>query len=117
MKSKEVLNLLRISRQTLTRYVSKGTIRVEVQPNKYYNYNDEDVYKILNKDIKRKIVIYARASTPKQKKDLENQIDFLKSWRFSNGNQLNAIYSDVASGISFNKRKDFFSHLFQKYGT
>ncbi|HEX7576061.1 MAG TPA: IS607 family transposase, partial [Candidatus Methanoperedens sp.] len=40
MKSKEVLNLLRISRQTLTRYVSNGTIRVEVQPNKYYNYNE-----------------------------------------------------------------------------
>ena len=111
MKSKEVLNLLRISRQTLTRYVSNGTIRVEVQPNKYYNYNEEDVYKILNKDIKRKIVIYARVSTPKQKKDLENQIDFLKSWCFSNGNQLNAIYSDVASGISFDKRKDFFVML------
>jgi len=109
MKSKEVLNLLRISRQTLTRYVSNGTIRVEVQPNKYYNYNDEDVYKILNKDIKRKIVIYARVSTPKQKKDLENQIDFLKSWCFSNGNQLNGIYSNVASGISFDKRKDFFA--------
>lgn len=111
MKAKEVLNLLRISRNTLTRYVSNGTIRIEVQPNKYYNYNEEDVYKILNKDIKRKVVIYARVSTPKQKKDLGNQIDFLKSWCFSNGNQLNAIYSDVASGISFDKRKDFFIML------
>ncbi|MCX9083650.1 MAG: IS607 family transposase [Candidatus Methanoperedens sp.] len=111
MKAKEVLNLLRISRNTLTRYVSNGTIRIEVQPNKYYNYNEEDVYKILNKDIKRKVIIYARVSTSKQKKDLENQIDFLKSWCFSNGNQLNAIYSDVASGISFDKRKDFFVML------
>uniref|UniRef100_A0A6H1ZZH3 Putative resolvase domain containing protein n=1 Tax=viral metagenome TaxID=1070528 RepID=A0A6H1ZZH3_9ZZZZ len=111
MKAKEVLNLLRISRNTLTRYVSNGTIRIEVQPNKYYNYNEEDVYKILNKDIKRKVVIYARVNTSKQKKDLENQIDFLKSWCFSNGNQLNAIYSDVASGISFDKRKDFFVML------
>lgn len=111
MKAKEVLNLLRISRNTLTRYVSNGTIRIEVLPNKYYNYNDDDVYKLLNKDIKRKVVIYARVSTSKQKKDLENQIDFLKSWCFSNGNQLNAIYSDVASGISFDKRKDFFVML------
>ena len=111
MKAKEVLNLLRISRNTLTRYVSNGTIRIEVQPNKYYNYNEEDVYRILNKDIKRKVVIYARVSTSKQKKDLENQIDFLKSWCFSNGNQLNAIYSDVASGISFDKRKGFFVML------
>ncbi len=111
MKSKEVLNLLRITRQTLTRYVKNGTIKTTLQPNKYYNYNDEDVYKLLNKDAKRKIVIYARVSTPKQKKDLENQIEFLKSWCFANGNQLNAIYSDIASGISFDKRKDFFIML------
>ncbi len=111
MKSKEVLNLLRITRQTLTRYVKNGIIKVTLQPNKYYNYNDEDVYKLLNKDIKRKTVIYARVSTPKQKKDIENQIDFLKSWCFSNGYQLGAIYSDVASGISFDKRKDFFIML------
>gem|GEM_PF-4862513 len=54
MKSKEVLNLLRISRQTLTRYVSNGTIRIEVQPNKYYNYNDEDVYKILSQTLRQR---------------------------------------------------------------
>ncbi len=108
MKSKEVLNLLRISRQTLTRYVKNKTINVRVMPNRDYNYNDEDVYKILNKDVKRKICIYARVSTPKQKKDLENQIDFLKSWSFNAGYQLNGIYADIASGISFDKRKEFF---------
>lgn len=147
MKAKEVLNLLRIARQTLVRYVKNGTIRVVELPNKQYDYNDEDVYKLLNKDIKRKIIIYARVSTPKQKKDLENQIEFLKSWCFNAGYQINSIYADVASGISFDKRKEFFimldeilehkvgkvviaykdrlsrvgfelfSHLFKKYGT
>ena len=147
MKSKELLNLLRITRQTLVRYVKNGTVRVVEMPNKQYDYNDEDVYKLLNKDIKRKIVIYARVSTPKQKKDLENQIEFLKSWCFNAGYQINSIYADVASGISFDKRKEFFvmldeildhkvdkvivaykdrlsrvgfelfSHLFKKYGT
>jgi putative resolvase len=111
MKSKEVLNLLRIARQTLVRYVKNGTIRVIELPNKQYDYNDEDVYRLLNKDIKRKIVIYARVSTPKQKKDLENQIEFLKSWCFNAGYQINAIYSDIASGISFDKRKAFFVML------
>ena len=111
MKSKEVLNLLRISRQTLTRYVKNGTIKTTTQPNGYYNYSDDDVYRILNKNIKRKICIYARVSTPKQKKDLENQIEFLKMWSFNAGYQLNTIYSDVASGISFDKRKDFFIML------
>ena len=111
MKSKDVLNLLRVTRQTLTRYVKNGDIRVTTLHNGYYDYNDEDVYKLVNKDIKRKIVIYTRVSTQKQKKDLENQIEFLKAWCFNSGYQLNTIYSDVASGISFDKRKGFFLML------
>jgi len=111
MRAKEVLNLLRISRQTLTRYVKSKKIKINHQSNGYYNYNEEDVYKLLNKDVKRKIYIYGRVSTPKQKKDLENQIDFLKTWCFNSGYKLNGIYSDVASGISFEKRKGFFKLL------
>ncbi|MHB1623466.1 MAG: MerR family transcriptional regulator, partial [Cuniculiplasma sp.] len=54
MKAKEVLNLLQISRKTLHVYAKDGRIRYTVMPNKLYNYNEEDVYKILNKDVKRK---------------------------------------------------------------
>ena len=147
MKAKEVLNLLRISRKTLHVYAHNGKIRYTVLPNKYYDYNGEDVYKLLNKDVKRKTMIYARVSTGKQKKDLENQIEQLKQWCFMNGFTINAIYSDIASGISFDKRNNFlemldeilnykvervvltykdrlsrigfelFKHLFQKFGT
>ena len=111
MKSGEVLKLLRISRPTLRRYIKKGWLRYEVMPNGQYNYNEEDVYKFLNKDVKRKVCIYARVSTPKQKKDLNNQIEMLKSYAFNSGYRVNAIYSDIASGISFDKRKDFFEML------
>ena len=111
MKANEVLNLLRISRKTLHVYASTGKIRFTVMPNGYYDYNDEDVYKLLNKDVKRKTVIYARVSTIKQKNDLNNQIEQLKQWCFMNGYTINAIYSDIASGISFDKRKGFFEML------
>lgn len=147
MLAKDVLTLLRIHRVTLHRYAESGLIRTIILPNKRYEYNDEDVYKLLNKDIKRKTVIYARVSTHKQKKDLENQIVMLKTWCVNSGIQINAVYQDVASGISFDKRKEFFemldeiiehriekvviaykdrlsrvgfelfSHLFNKYGT
>jgi predicted site-specific integrase-resolvase len=70
MKANEVLNLLRITRKTLHVYAATGKIRYTVMPNGYYDYSDEDVYKLLNKDVKRKTVIYARVSTNKQKKDL-----------------------------------------------
>ena len=49
-----------------------------VMPNKMHNYNEEDVYKILNKDVKRKTVIYARVSTSRQKNDLQNRIEQTK---------------------------------------
>ena len=111
MKANEVLNLLRISRKTLHVYASTGKIRFRVMPNGFYDYNDEDVYKLLNRDVKRKTVIYARISTIKQKNDLNNQIEQLKQWCFMNGYTINAIYSDIASGISFDKRKGFFDML------
>lgn len=111
MNSKNVLRLLRITRQTLTKYVKTGVIRVNVLPNRRYEYNEEDVYKILNKDLKRKTVIYARVSTHKQKSDLTNQIELLKQFCFNRGYTLSAIYSDVASGISFDKRTDLFDML------
>jgi len=59
----------------------------------------------LNKDVPRRVYAYARFSTNKQKKDLEDQIQLLKNWCFSNGIQLNVLFSDIASGISFEKRK------------
>lgn len=111
MKSKDVLRLLGITRVTLTKYVKEGIIGVTNLPNGRYDYSEQDVYKFLNKDCKRRTVIYARVSTKKQKSDLENQINMLKQFCFSNGYQLSAIYSDIASGISFENRNDFFKML------
>ena len=111
MKAKEVLRLLRISRQTLTKYVKDGLIKAETLPNGRYEYNEKSVYKFLNKDLKRKSYIYARVSTSKQKRDLENQIELLKQFCFTNGYVISGIYSDIASGINFEKRNDFFKML------
>ncbi|EMT39574.1 putative site-specific integrase-resolvase [Thermoanaerobacter thermohydrosulfuricus WC1] len=111
MKAKEVLELLKISRPTLTKYVKEGKIRVTVMPNGFYDYNEEDVYKIFMKGVERKTYIYARVSTPKQKKDLENQIELLKQFCFSNGYKIHGVFSDITSGISFEKRNEFFKML------
>ena len=111
MKAKEVLSTLRITRQTLTRYVKEGVIIVHVNPKGRYDYDEKSVYSFLNKNIERKTVLYSRVSTLKQKKDLQNQIELLKNYCFSNGLKINNIYSDIASGISFEKRVDFFKML------
>ena len=111
MKANEVLKLLRITRPTLTKYVKQGLVKVEKLPNGRYEYDSESVYSFLNKDMKRKTYIYARVSASKQKPDLNNQIELLKQFCFSNGYTISGIYSDIASGISFEKRNDFFKML------
>ena len=111
MKAKEVLQILRVTRPTLTKYVKDGLIEVTVKSNGQYDYNPDSVYKVLNKDIDRKTYVYARVSTLKQKQDLENQVQLLKTFCFQNGYVLNGVYKDVASGINFEKRTQFFELL------
>jgi len=111
MKTKEVLKILRISRSTLYRHLKSGTLKAIKNPNGYYDFDETSVYSLLNKDIPRKNYIYARVSTYKQKNALKNQIELLKNFCFQSGYKINGIYSDIASGINFEKRKDFFQLL------
>lgn len=111
MTAAEVLRILQITRPTLTKYVKEGKLKVTVKGNGRYDYDADSVYKMLNKDIERKTYLYARVSTSKQKKDLENQVQLLKNFCFQNGYVINGIYQDIASGISFDKRKHFFEML------
>lgn len=104
MKSNEVLSMLGISRVTLCRYVKLGKIRVVELPNGYYSYNKEDVYKLKGLDVKRKKVIYARVSTSKQKKELENQIETITAYVNKNGYGIDEVYSDIASGMNLDRK-------------
>lgn len=104
MKSNEVLSMLGISRVTLCRYVKLGKIRVVELPNGYYSYNKEDVYKLKGLDVKRKKVIYARVSTSKQKKDLENQIETITVYVNKNGYGIDEVYSDIVSGMNLDRK-------------
>lgn len=111
MKAKDVLKVLKISRQTLTRYVKQGILKVWRKENGQYEYDDKSVYKFLNRDVERKTVIYARVSTNKQKKDLEKQIELLKQYSFMRGLTIGGIYSDIGSGVAFDNREEFFVML------
>ena len=106
MKSNKVLKLLNITRPTLSRYVKEKIVKYKVQPNGFYDYDEESVYKILNKSIERKNVIYTRVSTQKQKPDLENQKKIVEKYCIENGIKISDIYSDIGSGINFD-RKEF----------
>jgi len=108
MLAKQVLNLLKISRPTLSKYCREGIINYKILPNGRYNYEDKSIYSLLNNGAYRKTIIYARVSTKKQKQDLNNQTELLKNFCFQNGMKIDGIYEDIASGISFENRKQFF---------
>lgn len=48
MKAKEVLEVLRITRPTLCKYVKQGLIKVDSCINGQYRYNKESVYALLH---------------------------------------------------------------------
>lgn len=110
MKSSKVLKILNISRQTLVKYVKNGDIRVVMQTNKQYDYNEEDVYRKAGLSENRVNVVYARVSTSKQKRGLENQAETLINYCNANGVKVYKVYKDIASGMNFD-RKQFRSML------
>lgn len=111
MKANEVMKLLQISRSTLLRWRKDGILKATKLPSGQYDWDANSVFKILNQGEVRGVYLYARVSTPKQKQDLENQIENLQSFVMKNGYQVKGLYKDIASGISFERRKEFFELL------
>lgn len=90
----------------MCRYVKTGKLKVTKLPSGQYDYDNESVYKFLNKDLERTNVIYCRVSTAKQKKDLSNQRTTVETYCLKNGIKISDVYSDIGSGINFD-RKEF----------
>ena len=105
MKSKKVLNILKITRPTLCSYVKRGIIKVKEQVNRHYDYDEESVYKLVGIE-NRNVVIYGRVSTSNQKSSLEEQINTLTLFANSRGFKVDKVYKDIASGLHFD-RKEF----------
>ena len=103
MKYKEAEKILKVNRATIYRYVKTGKLRVTQISEHRYNYNDDDVFKLSGLTEERKAVIYARVSTAKQQKDLENQISTIRQYANSIGYKIDKVYSDIASGMSYDR--------------
>lgn len=100
--SEKIRNILQISSQCL--YAMKNNNKIEYKQisDKKYLYKLPESFE--NPE-EKSIAIYARVSTPKQKKDLDNQIKLLKEYSVSKGYKVNPdyIYKDIASGMNENR--------------
>lgn len=103
MKSKDVLKLLKVTRPTLCKYVKEGKLRaIKINKTKL-DYNEDDVFELAGVKNRSKAVIYARVSTEEQTSSLQNQIDTLLQYANSNGFEIDKIYKDIASGLTFDR--------------
>jgi predicted site-specific integrase-resolvase len=87
----------------LTKYVKTGIIRTNRLPNGFYDYDEDDVFKVARISNDRKCVIYARVSTQKQKNDLTNQIETIRKFANENGYVVDMVFSDIASGLNYDR--------------
>lgn len=111
MKAKDACRILGVSNVTLADYVKKGYVKAIKLPSGRYRYDEASIYAFLNRDVVRRNYIYARVSSAGQKQDLESQVKLLVNYCFQNGIKIDGIFKDVASGISFERRKEFFNLL------
>ena len=104
MKANEVLKILKVTRPTLTKYVKDGRLKATLLSNGFYDYDEDSVFSLAKISTNRKCVVYARVSTQKQKKDLDNQISVITEYANKNGYQVDKVYSDIASGLNYDRK-------------
>ena len=109
MRCKEALDLLKVHRVTLNKYVREGKIRVTELANGRYEYNDDDIYAFIGKRVEKhgtKIISYSRVSTQNQKDQLKEQTKRIYDSCIARGIVLDEQLEDIGSGMS-SDRKNF----------
>ena len=106
LKPKEVCQKLGISYRTLQSYVKKGYIKPVILQSRKWRFKEEDVERLMGIVRKRKVILYARVSSNKQKDDLINQVKYLEE----NVKEYDQVITDVGSGLNM-KRKGFLKLL------
>lgn len=107
-KPKDFAELLGVSVKTLQRWDRDGTLKANRTPTdrRYYTYDQYLQFKGINTvEDNREIVIYARVSTRNQKNDLNNQVEFLKTFCNSKGMIVSQCIEDFGSGLNYNRKK------------
>ncbi len=106
MKSKDVLEVLGVTRATLCKYVKEGTIKVRKKKNGYYDYDEDSVYEFLGQKKNKhntKIISYSRVSTQNQKSQLKDQTQRIYNSCTNRGIKLDEQLEDTKSGMSFDR--------------
>ena len=111
--SKEIKKILGITSQHLYALKKSGKLEYKQVTKKKYLFRLPETF-ASPETSDRKIAIYARVSTTKQKRDLDNQINLLKQYAVATGNVVDDgfVFKDIASGM--NESRPGLSSLFDR---
>ena len=101
----EFSKIIGVSAQTLRNWDANGKLHPHhTTVSGYRYYSDEQLNQVINVKPKSRITIgYCRVSSHKQKDDLEQQIDNVKTYLLAKGQPFEII-SDIGSGINYKKK-------------
>ena len=105
-KPQDFAGMLGVSVKTLQRWDREGKLKAFRTPSnrRYYTHKQYVNYTNESKPI-GKVIIYARVSTTNQKDDLNNQIEFLKTFANAKGWIVDEIFEDIGSGLNYKRKK------------
>lgn len=101
VSSKEAREFLHCTPATLKMYKDKGLIQSMKVSSKKFLYDLDSISPQYSTN--RLNVIYARVSCSNQKKDLDHQIEIIKSYMLAKGIKCDKVYKDIASGMNENR--------------
>lgn len=104
-KPHEFASMIGVTVKTLQRWDASGKLVAYRTPTNRRYYTDEQYSLFKNEQPKdnRQTVIYARVSSSNQKDDLENQIEFLKTYANAKGIIVDNISKDIGSGLNYKR--------------
>lgn len=110
MKTKQAVELLGVSTPTLRKYAEQGLIRGTRISERVFDYNEEDIRRLLQEDKKQKSFIYYRAEINESLEHVKEQIERINQYCIENGIQITKVYKDRADLFEYDEksRKNLF---------
>lgn len=105
---KEFGNLIGKSVNTLQKWDRKGILPAFRTPTnrRYYTHEQFLAYRGMISSEQGKVIVYARVSSPSQKKDLATQVQALRAYCLERGIPVDEWVKDIGSALNY-KRKGF----------
>ena len=102
----EFSELVGKSVKTLQRWDREGILTSYRSPSnrRYYTQSQYNEYMGITKSEDKINVIYTRVSSKNQEDDLKNQISFIIGYTKKNSIPISNIYSDIGSGLNYNRK-------------